>query len=82
MCKDDCQRVIVFGSGLRQDDDEPWKVFHSFELCAPKEYLLQRLDELQAERTQRYYAAMEKSGINEMFNRIIPPVFDDNENEA
>jgi len=69
--KSDCGRVIIFGSTLRLDKEQPWEVFHSFEMQAPKEYIIQKLADLQAEKFQKYYDIIEKSEAN----KIFPPVY-------
>lgn len=68
---DGCKRVIVFGNGVEGCRDNPLETFHSFELVAPKEYLMKRLEDYQAELMDKYYDAINKLGINDIF----PPVF-------
>ena len=70
MQTDGCERVIVFGSGLRYDKEQPWEVFRSFEMRAPKEYILQKLNDLQEERMQHYFAVSERSEAKEMFPTV------------
>jgi len=70
MATDGCERVIIFGNGLRQNRDEPWEEFHSFEMRAPKDYILQRLKELQEETSEAIHRAITKAGIND----VIPDV--------
>jgi hypothetical protein len=61
--------VIVFGSGLRQDKEQPWEEFHSFEMRASKSYILEELKKMQDEQQQAIYRAIEKAG-----NNIIPAI--------
>jgi hypothetical protein len=68
--KDDCDRIFVFGSTLWLDKDQPRQIFHSFEMRAPKKYILQRLDELQEERHKRYCEIMETTEINDVFPSV------------
>jgi len=70
MQQDGCERVIIFGSGLRQDKEQPWEEFHSFEMHAPKAYILEALNKMRDEQMQMVCLAMEKTGIND----IIPDV--------
>ena len=70
MQKDGCERIIIFGSCLRQDKEQPWEVFHSFEMRAPKTYIIEKLEQMQEEIMQAIHRAMEKSGSND----IIPDV--------
>ena len=79
--KDGCERVIVFGNGLRLDREQPWEVFHSFEMNAPKEYILQKIEEMQEERLQKLHDALEKSGANEVFKNIFPSVYNEEQDE-
>jgi len=65
--KDGCERVIVF-NGAQPDENSPEEAFYSFEMQAPKEYIIGKLAELQEERCQAYYRTMEK------VNDIIPDV--------
>ena len=81
MQKDDCKRVIVFGSDLRLDREQPWEAFHSFEMNAPKEYILQRIEELQEEKVQGLHEALEKSGANEVFKDIFSSVYNEEQGE-
>ena len=81
MRKDDCKRVIVFGSGLRLDKEHPWEAFHSFEMTAPKEYILQRIEELQEEKVQRLHEALKKSDADKVFNNIFPSVSNEEQDE-
>jgi len=70
MQKDGCERVIVFGDGLRHDKEEPWEEFHSFELQAPKTYLIEKLRQMQEKQMEAIYHAMEKA----MPDNIMPDV--------
>jgi hypothetical protein len=70
MRKDGCERIIIFGSGVRQGKEQSWEAFHSFEMRAPKEYIAKMLENLQDERIQSYHRAMEKLKIND----VIPDV--------
>lgn len=74
MKKDGCERVIIFGSGLRQDKDEPWEIFHSFEMNAPKEYIMEQLAKLQEEKTKTLFDAINRVEKNGMYDNIIPSV--------
>jgi hypothetical protein len=70
MAMDGCERVIIFGNGLRQNKEQPWEEFHSFEMRAPKEYIMQRLNELRDEQSEAIYRALTKAGIDD----IIPDI--------
>ena len=74
LMKDGCERVIIFGNGLLYDNEQPWEVFHSFEMCAPKEYITKRLAKLQDDKAEAIRRAFEKAGINDIIPNIpFPP---------
>jgi len=73
LAADGCERVIIFGNGLRLNKDEPWEEFHSFELRAPKDYILQRLGELQDEISEAIRRAATKAGINDVIPKVSFP---------
>lgn len=57
--RDGCERVIVF-NGTQPDENCPEEAFYSFEMQAPKEYIIERLAGLEEERCHAYYQAMKK----------------------
>ena len=74
MQKDGCERVIVFGNGLRQNKEQPWEEFHVFIMQAPKAYILERLEKLASEVAEAIYRAMEKAGINDVIPNVFPVI--------
>ena len=74
MQKDGCERVMVFGNGLRMDKEYPWEEFHSFEMRAPKAYILEKLEQMWDEQMEVIRRAMEKAGANSIIPNIpFPP---------
>jgi hypothetical protein len=67
--RDYCKRVIIV-NGAQPDDNSPEEAFYSFELRAPKEYIIERLSELNDKLAEEMREALEKAGIND----IIPKV--------
>jgi len=63
---DGCERVLVFNSA-RPDEDSRYQAFYSFEMRAPKSYIIERMDELQEQVTQALFKAMERAGNNDIF---------------
>jgi len=52
MQKDCCKRVIIF-NGAQPDDNDPQEAFYSFEMQAPKTYILEKLAELQDKKKRK-----------------------------
>jgi hypothetical protein len=72
--RDGCERIIVF-SGAKPDESRPEEAFYSFEMQAPKSYILERLGELQEERLETYRRFMEQSRLDSIFPKVdfLPP---------
>lgn len=72
--KDGCERVIVF-NGAQPDENSPEEAFYSFEMQAPKSYIIEQLAELQEERCQGFYDAVKK--YNDIIPNIVFPPLDE-----
>ena len=74
MRKDGCERVIIFGNGLRQDEEQPWEEFHVFSMRVPKAYILERLEKLEEEVLEAIHLALNKAGSNNAIPDIFPQI--------
>jgi hypothetical protein len=72
LAKDGCKRVIIV-NGAQPDEDKPEETYYSFEMRAPKEYILGRLADLKNRKTEEMREAIEKSGMDDIIPKIKYP---------
>ena len=72
--KDGCERVIIFGNGLRQNSEEPWEEFHVFIMQAPKSYILERLNKMEEEVMEAIRAALNNAKSNNLIPNVFPVI--------